>query len=51
MLSNGHGCALQYSLLHLYGYDVPMEEVKLFRQLDSMSVVLLSKSPLSFIPF
>ena len=35
VLSNGHACALQYSLLHLLGYDVTIEDLKNFRQLDS----------------
>lgn len=35
MLSNGHGSMLHYSLLHLAGYDLPMEELKNFRQLHS----------------
>ncbi|MBI4178583.1 transketolase [bacterium] len=35
VLSAGHGCALQYSLLHLYGYDLPMEELRRFRQWGS----------------
>jgi transketolase len=35
ILSAGHGSALLYSLLHLYGYDLPMEEVMRFRQLGS----------------
>lgn len=35
MLSNGHGSMLIYSLLHLIGYDLPMEELKNFRQLHS----------------
>ena len=33
VLSNGHGSMLLYSLLHLTGYDLPMEEIKNFRQL------------------
>ena len=35
VLSNGHGSMLLYSLLHLTGYDLPMEELKNFRQLHS----------------
>src|SRR6185503_17621294 len=35
LLSNGHGSMLQYALLHLSGYDLPMEELKRFRQLHS----------------
>jgi transketolase len=35
ILSPGHGCMLLYSLLHLTGYDLPLEELKRFRQLDS----------------
>ena len=35
VLSNGHGSMLIYSLLHLTGYDIPMEELKNFRQLHS----------------
>ena len=35
ILSAGHGCALLYSLLHLYGYDMPMEQLKQFRQFGS----------------
>jgi transketolase len=35
VLSNGHGSMLIYSLLHLAGYDLPMEEIKNFRQLHS----------------
>ncbi|MDG1312529.1 MAG: transketolase [Porticoccaceae bacterium] len=35
VLSNGHGSMLLYSLLHLSGYDLPIEEIKHFRQLHS----------------
>ncbi|KAJ1971844.1 Transketolase [Dimargaris verticillata] len=35
VLSNGHACALQYILLHLMGYQVTMDDLKSFRQLDS----------------
>ena len=35
ILSNGHGSMLQYALLHLSGYDLPLEELKNFRQLHS----------------
>jgi transketolase len=35
VLSNGHGSMLLYSLLHLTGYDLPLEELKRFRQLGS----------------
>jgi len=35
VFSGGHGSALIYSLLHLWGYDVSLEDLKQFRQLDS----------------
>src|SRR3972149_7492821 len=35
VLSTGHASSLIYSLLHLTGYDLPMEELKNFRQLHS----------------
>jgi transketolase len=35
VLSNGHGSMLLYALLHLTGYDLPMDEIKKFRQLHS----------------
>ena len=35
VLSNGHGSMLVYSLLHLTGYDLPMDELRNFRQLGS----------------
>lgn len=35
VLSNGHACALQYTMLHLSGYDVKKEDLATFRQLHS----------------
>jgi transketolase len=35
VLSNGHGSMLLYSMLHLSGYDLPMEELRRFRQIHS----------------
>jgi len=35
VFSGGHGTGLIYSLLHLWGYDVSIEDLKNFRQLDS----------------
>ncbi len=35
VLSNGHGSMLLYSLLHLTGYDLPLEQLQRFRQLHS----------------
>ena len=35
ILSNGHGSMLQYALLHLSGYDLSIDDLKHFRQLDS----------------
>lgn len=37
ILSAGHGSMLIYSLLHLTGYDLPLDELKKFRQLHSMT--------------
>lgn len=35
VMSNGHGSMLPYAVLHLTGYDLPIEELKKFRQLHS----------------
>ena len=35
ILSNGHGCALLYSMLHLLGYDYSLDDLKNFRQIHS----------------
>jgi transketolase len=35
VLSNGHGSMLQYALLHLSGYDLPLDELRRFRRLHS----------------
>lgn len=35
VLSNGHASMLMYALLHLSGYDLPMQEIKNFRQMHS----------------
>ena len=35
ILSNGHGCALLYTMLHLAGYDYTIDDLKQFRQLKS----------------
>lgn len=35
ILSAGHGCMLQYALLHLTGYDISLDDIKHFRQLHS----------------
>jgi transketolase len=37
ILSAGHGSSMLYSLLHLFGYDLPLSELKRFRQLDSLT--------------
>src|SRR3984893_17369601 len=35
VLSAGHGCMLLYSLLHLSGFELSMDEIKRFRQMHS----------------
>jgi transketolase len=35
VLSNGHACMLQYACLHLSGYDLSLDDIKSFRQMDS----------------
>lgn len=35
VLSNGHACALLYAMLHLYGFDLSLDDLKQFRQLNS----------------
>jgi transketolase len=35
VLSNGHACALQYSMLHLAGYGLTIDDLKNFRQMGS----------------
>ena len=37
ILSGGHGSTLLYSLLHLFGYGLTLEDLKNFRQLDSLT--------------
>jgi transketolase len=37
VLSAGHGCMLQYCYLHLTGYELSMDDLKQFRQLDSQT--------------
>ena len=37
VLSAGHGSSLLYSMLHLYGYGLQMDDLKKFRQLDSLT--------------
>ncbi|EXA30965.1 transketolase [Fusarium oxysporum f. sp. pisi HDV247] len=35
VLSNGHGCMLQYALLHIFGCDLSIDDLKAFRSVDS----------------
>jgi transketolase len=37
VLSAGHGSALHYALLHVFGFGLPMEELKRFRQMGSLT--------------
>ena len=37
VLSNGHGSMLIYSMLHLSGYELSIEDIKNFRQVDSIT--------------
>jgi transketolase len=37
VLSAGHGCMVLYSLLHLFGYDLPMSQLQQFRQWESIT--------------
>jgi transketolase len=39
ILSNGHGCALQYILLHLSGYKLSLDDLKAFRRIGSLTPV------------
>lgn len=41
VLSNGHACALQYTMLHLAGYDVTLDDLKSFRQMGSKCVAVV----------
>ncbi|KAI9767796.1 MAG: Transketolase [Geoglossum simile] len=37
VLSNGHGCMLQYAFLHLFGYALSLNDLKSFRQINSIT--------------
>ena len=39
ILSNGHACALQYSMLHLTGYDLQISDLESFRKLGSRNMI------------
>jgi hypothetical protein len=36
---NGHGCMLQYAILHLFGYKLSLDDIKAFRVSDDISPV------------
>ena len=38
---NGHGCMLQYALLHLFGYKVTLDDLKAFRVKSPLPIVRL----------
>lgn len=42
VLSAGHGCMLLYSMLHLFGYDLPMSQLQQFRQWESITPAIQS---------
>jgi transketolase len=44
VLSNGHGCMLQYALLHLCGYDISIDDLRDFRVSDRASTISLYHS-------
>lgn len=48
VLSNGHGCALQYTMLHLSGYPVTLDDLKAFRKVDSKCALFLVLALLCF---
>ena len=51
ILSNGHASMLLYALLHLTGYDLPIEEIRNFRQWQSKTpVVIPAKYSVGLIP-
>jgi transketolase len=41
VLSNGHGCALQYVMLYLLGYKLSISDLQAFRQVDSLYLSIL----------
>jgi transketolase len=40
VLSNGHACALQYILLHLFGYDMSLNDLENFRVSAHFDIIL-----------